>query len=212
MSTTLAKNLVTARELRGLDQKGLARLAGVSQTTISDLERGRNESSRKLPQIAKTLGFTVEELLSRAFLTNTNLSQKKSQIAIDTPPKFKTIAVKSLAQIINNEQGSGIKMIVPDDLPSNLVGFILDTDQMHGFDGRAIEKGSYLAINQEKEPETDDIVLAAIGDDSIIGHYRKVAGKPMLKPSNSRYQMFDITDAKIIGVVELWLNRNKPGK
>jgi len=51
------------RKARGLRQHELAKRAGLSQTTISDLERGRNVSSTELPQLARALGVAVEELV-----------------------------------------------------------------------------------------------------------------------------------------------------
>jgi transcriptional regulator with XRE-family HTH domain len=55
------------RELRlgqkpRLTQKALAKRARLSQTTISDLERGRNVSSTDLAAIAQALGVTAEYL------------------------------------------------------------------------------------------------------------------------------------------------------
>lgn len=43
-------------------QSELARRAGLSQTTISDLERGRNSGTTELPAIAKALGTTADAL------------------------------------------------------------------------------------------------------------------------------------------------------
>lgn len=51
------------RELK-LSQQDLAKKASVSQATVSDLERGRSNSSRELPSIAPALLLTVDELLS----------------------------------------------------------------------------------------------------------------------------------------------------
>lgn len=51
------------RALLGISQVALAKTAGCSQTTISDIERGRNECSKELPDIARALNVTVEYLL-----------------------------------------------------------------------------------------------------------------------------------------------------
>lgn len=49
---TVAERLLWARKEARLTQEQLAKRVGLSQTTISDLERGRNEGSRDLVQIA----------------------------------------------------------------------------------------------------------------------------------------------------------------
>lgn len=60
--STLAERLRNARKQANLTQKELAKAADVSQTTISDLERGRNAGSSELPKIAAALRVSVEQL------------------------------------------------------------------------------------------------------------------------------------------------------
>jgi transcriptional regulator with XRE-family HTH domain len=49
------------KELK-LSQEKLAKLAGVSQTTIAQIERGRNEASTRILEIARALGVRAEWL------------------------------------------------------------------------------------------------------------------------------------------------------
>ncbi|OUS29717.1 hypothetical protein A9Q99_08565 [Gammaproteobacteria bacterium 45_16_T64] len=60
--STLNERLRTARKALGLTQKELADSAGVSQVTIQHLESGRNNSSKKLLQIAVALQVSVDWL------------------------------------------------------------------------------------------------------------------------------------------------------
>lgn len=53
---TLAERLVWAREQKGLTQDGLAKLSGVSQSTIGNLESGLRQTARKIVNIATVLG------------------------------------------------------------------------------------------------------------------------------------------------------------
>jgi len=57
-------NLRTARKIKGVSQSELAAMTGVDQTTISDLERGRNTnpSWNTVTRIARALNVTPEEL------------------------------------------------------------------------------------------------------------------------------------------------------
>ena len=57
-------NLRTARRLKDITQAQLAEMANVDQTTISDIERGRNRnpSWETVSRIAKALGVDPEEL------------------------------------------------------------------------------------------------------------------------------------------------------
>lgn len=203
--STLGQNIKKARLALGLNQKQLGKMAMLSQTTISDIERGRNASSTELPALARALGKTVEELTEGKAKNNTN---PVTEWAING----REIEVKSIAQIINNGHGSGIRMTIPSNLPPDLTGFVLNNDQMYGVDGDPIKPGSFLAIDQHQPPENDDIVVAYFESDpenTVIGHFRRVAGREKLKPSNSRYEMFDITDAKKVGVVRFWYHVKK---
>lgn len=59
---TLGERLKARREKLELDQEQLAKRAKVSQTTISDLERGRNKRSKFVGQLARALHCRVEWL------------------------------------------------------------------------------------------------------------------------------------------------------
>lgn len=52
---TMGERVRETREERGYTQKKLAELSGLSQTTISDIERGRNSQSRSAVKIAAAL-------------------------------------------------------------------------------------------------------------------------------------------------------------
>ncbi len=58
----IAKNLTRLRTGAGLSQAGLARLSGVSQQLISQIERGENLSTKHLPRLANALGVSVGEI------------------------------------------------------------------------------------------------------------------------------------------------------
>lgn len=58
----IAENLRRFREGAGLSQDQLADEARVSQQLISQIERGENLTTKKLPQIAHALGKPVFEL------------------------------------------------------------------------------------------------------------------------------------------------------
>jgi len=57
-------NLRTARRLKDITQAQLADLAGVDQTTISDIERGknRNPSWETVQRISRALGVEPQEI------------------------------------------------------------------------------------------------------------------------------------------------------
>lgn len=64
MKTTLAERLKEARLSRGLTQKGLADLVGISQAAIQKIEGGKAHQTTKILEIAKALGVSPEWLNS----------------------------------------------------------------------------------------------------------------------------------------------------
>jgi transcriptional regulator with XRE-family HTH domain len=58
----IAENLKRLRTAADLSQAGLAKKAGVAQQLISQIESGKNTTTKYLPQIARALGAGVEEI------------------------------------------------------------------------------------------------------------------------------------------------------
>ena len=63
--SSINKNLRKLREIKGLSQEKLARLADVANNTIIKIEAGKNKNPtlETLQKIAKALGVSIEELL-----------------------------------------------------------------------------------------------------------------------------------------------------
>lgn len=62
---TFNERVRLVRKELGLTQKELAKLSGISQATIGDIERGRNKGSKELVSIAKALGVNPNWLAKR---------------------------------------------------------------------------------------------------------------------------------------------------
>lgn len=59
---SIKDNLKRLRADKKISQVGLARLSGVSQQLISQLENGLNNSTKSLPDLARALGVSVSEI------------------------------------------------------------------------------------------------------------------------------------------------------
>ena len=62
--SNFAERVRAARKKAGLSQTQLAGKAGLSQTTISDIERGRNEGSRDVVALARALKVEADWLVN----------------------------------------------------------------------------------------------------------------------------------------------------
>lgn len=104
---TIGERLREARKARKLSQEALARLAQISQTTISDLERGRNTSSTELPALAAVLGVSALWLA-----TGKGSRQSAAPIAPVSPQRHINAAlfVAAWQAVSAYRQQSGVKL------------------------------------------------------------------------------------------------------
>lgn len=58
----LSANLKRIRESKRLSQAKLAKESGVSQQLISQIESGKNTTTKELPKLANVLGVSVSDL------------------------------------------------------------------------------------------------------------------------------------------------------
>ncbi|KQB39529.1 helix-turn-helix transcriptional regulator [Flavobacterium aquidurense] len=58
----IGRNISRIRELRGMKQEALADAIGVTQQTVSSLEGSEEVETKRLAEIAKILGVTVEAI------------------------------------------------------------------------------------------------------------------------------------------------------
>jgi len=58
----IGRNISRIRELRGMKQEILAEAIGISQQTISSIEGSEEVDTKRLVEIAKVLGVTVEAI------------------------------------------------------------------------------------------------------------------------------------------------------
>lgn len=58
----IGRNISRIRELRGMKQEALAEAIGISQQTVSGIEGSEEVDTKRLVEIAKVLGVTVEAI------------------------------------------------------------------------------------------------------------------------------------------------------
>lgn len=58
----IGRNISRIRELRGMKQEALAEAIGLSQQSVSSIEGSEEVENKKLSEIAKVLGVTVEAI------------------------------------------------------------------------------------------------------------------------------------------------------
>ncbi|MBO7274588.1 MAG: helix-turn-helix transcriptional regulator [Clostridia bacterium] len=125
MNTTLGKRIAALRREKGLKQDELAEKLGVSAQAVSKWENDQTcPDISLLPLLAKTLGVTVDKLLS---------GKQESAPAVQIVPANERKDIKDMMlRIVVNSHGNNVRINIP--LPLLKVGIAagLNMEQVAG--------------------------------------------------------------------------------
>ena len=179
----LSENIRNMRIEKGLTQKELGRLIGMSPQMISSFESGYRE-----PRIG-----TVEDL-SRVF------GVKKTELLGDsyTGPSFRTIPATRLVPVLGNiscgtpilaEQNIERMMAVPDQIACN---YILECHGDSMVDA-GIADGDLVYVRQQPDVEDGEIAVVVIGNEATLKRVYHHDTFLQLVACNSKYPPLIIT-------------------
>lgn len=128
---TFADRVRAARKAAGLTQKQLAAKSGLSQTTISDIERGRNETSADVVALARALKVLAEWLADGKGPRNLEEARNplgtypKALEANEPPPENNLVQlnVEARARVLAEQAGevAALWMTLPADRREELL-------------------------------------------------------------------------------------------
>lgn len=195
----IGQRIKERRKALKMSQVSLAKAAGCSQTTISDLERGRNEDSKELKDIAKALGVTVEYLAD---------ASPPSFFAIDNRTAVRIPIISSIAA---GQMCESPDLYHPGDadewvqtfakVSSRSYALRVHGDSMtnpHGLP--SIPEGSIVVVDPEVAESPGDIVVVKIKgeDEATLKKLVKDGSQYYLKPLNPIYPLMPLTEKYII--------------
>lgn len=202
---SMGDRLRSRRKELGFSQKDIANRTGLSQTTISDIERGRNQGSSEAPTIAHVLG--VEAL----WLSDGKLPMLRLSTNVSEGPNIKGVvpliswvqagnwmeAVDSLQP----GQGEQIETTVP--IRRHTFALKVHGDSMTSDSGVSFPAGAIIIVEPEMQYESGDFVIVRNGDDeATFKQIIRDGADWILKPLNSRYPIKPMPpDAVVCGVV-----------
>lgn len=138
----LAENLRRAREKRKMSQIGLAKAAGVYQNTIRAIEIGLTKETKKIDQIARALGTTVEELLQ---------DDRNPNSGADVLDEGRLIDIREIA----NDNVANVLRAAIHNKRAEI--WQLSTDLL---DGAGYLRGDYVVVDLKADPQPGNIVHA----------------------------------------------------
>lgn len=197
LTTSISYRVKLARELKKMSQIQLSKAVGISQGTLSDLERGKNRSSLELTKIADVLGVSPIWL---------------SEGRGDMYNKAKALKLVDTERLVSNK----ITLLKPSEVAGYLLNsedFENSIDSFISAEGFALEvaddkmqpefnPGDIIIVDTELQHQTGDYVI--ILDKQSIKFVQIVEDGAdwLLKPINERYPITTLqTNQRLIGVV-----------
>lgn len=228
MKTTLAERLKQARTQRGLTQKALADLIGVSQAAIQKIETGKAIQTTKIIDLAQALMVKPEWLSSgegamRSGKSESNIGPESTWAGVDawdknTPLPADEVEVPFLKDIefacgdgrVHNEDHNGLKLrfskatlrrVGANSDGAGVLCFPASGDSMEP----VIPDGATVAVDTSNKRIVDGELYAINQGDlkRIKQLYRKPGGKILIRSLNRDYadEEADEADVEIIGFV-----------
>ena len=201
MKTTLSERLKEARLARGLTQKALGDLVGVSQAAIQKIETGKANQTTKIVEIANALGVRAE-WLSPGVGNMSDSTVQPIQSTVSHSKYFKIdvldIEVSAGPGVINREFVEVLRS----------VEYSFD-DARHMFDGRkaeniriinvrgdsmsgTIEPGDLLFVDITVKSFDGDGIYAFLYDDTAhVKRLQMMKDKLLVIPDNKSYSPWD---------------------
>lgn len=218
---TIGDRLRYARELRGLRQERLAEMINVSQTTITNLEVGKNKTSKKLLDMAKVLEIDPNWLATGQGEKPTAYSPKHkaktSNAVMEISANYKPIKEEVHIYHLSASASMGHGLCANQD-HDQIIGLITASKQWANkhLQNATSPKNVYIITGQGDSMEptfkdgaplfvdtgiseinTDGIYVFEYDQELYIKRLSRQMGEIMVLSDNPKYQAFTMTKEKL---------------
>lgn len=188
----LRDRIKTARKQAGLTQKQLADRLHIKQTTISDLETGKQKSSTFIASLADVLGVRAR------WLEDGNGPMQISR-SVDKVPLLDWTQVIDYLKKPESIRTEDIKEWVTPGTTAGSSTFAL---RVQGDTMRPLfPPGMILIVDPDTHPNPDNYVIASDADTITFKQLIQDGPDFYLRPESDRYPVKPLGDAEILGVV-----------
>jgi transcriptional regulator with XRE-family HTH domain len=209
----LGKRIQLARERKDLKQRELANLVGITQQSLSDIERGRSKNTRQLETFARVLGVSQAWLLGE---DEKSSSLTKNSVIADRqfiPILEENDMLPWVEQGILPDNVRSIKMTeLPKDPSINKKTYLKDITNdsfvNEYFKFKLPNKTLLAIIDLPSSLDANDIVIAELPDKKIkIRQYIKDGNEYFLKAFDNPAEKTAVKDTKILGVISGYMHK-----
>lgn len=182
----VGKRIHQLRKMRGMTQAELGQLMSLTQNTISNLEKGlRKVSTEELPRFAKSLGVTVNQLVSE-----------------EAPNCVPLLSLEACCGPFREAWDDVIEWIPvpPSEFRETRYFLQAKGDSM----APTVCDGELILVDRALGPVNGNIVVAVSRSECTIKRFYQYGRRIELKPDNQKYPTLVITpeiDLEVRGVV-----------
>ncbi|SDT01754.1 phage repressor protein. Serine peptidase. MEROPS family S24 [Pseudomonas asplenii] len=204
--------LKAARRHANLNQTELAQKAGITQTSISDLERGKSKATSHLVKIAEVCGVDAMWLSDGAGSMLASPREEANVTMAAQPaksfryPVVSWVAAGSWAEAVEPYPAGISDTYEYSEYDSKGPAFWLKvkSDSMTAPAGQSITEGTLILVDTEAEALSGKLVVAKLPDSNEATFKKLVSdgGQWFLKPLNPGYPIQPFNEnCRIVGVV-----------
>ncbi|UQS92496.1 helix-turn-helix domain-containing protein [Pseudomonas chlororaphis subsp. piscium] len=207
--------LKAARRHAKLNQAELAAKAGITQTSISDLERGKSKATAHVVKIADACGVSAkwlsDEIGPMTSTAGSGPAESNVSIAVQPSRSFRYPVISWVAAGAWSEAVEPYPAGISDtyefsEYDSKGPAFWLKVkgDSMTAPAGQSITEGTLILVDTEVEVAPGKLVVAKLPDSNEATFKKLVSdgGRLFLKPLNPGYPIEPVDEnCRIVGVV-----------
>lgn len=208
--------LKTARRHAKLNQGELAAKAGITQTSISDLERGKSKATAHVVKIADACGVSAKWLsdeIGPMLAPGSSAGSAESNISVAAQPTksfrypvISWVAAGAWAEAVEPYPAGFSDSYEFSEYDSKGTAFWLKVkgDSMTAPAGQSITEGTLILVDTEAEVAPGKLVVAKLPDSNEATFKKLVSdgGRLFLKPLNPSYPIEAVDEnCRIVGVV-----------
>ena len=203
-----------ARKHARLTQLQLAEKAGLDQTSISNLERGKSQGSNFTAQIAEACKVSAIWLAEgKGEMESAGHHPEPSNVSmIEQPnmmfryPVISWVAAGAWSEAVEPFPPGYSDRYEMSEYDSKGPAFWLEVkgDSMTSINGQSVPEGTFILVDTEADVQSGKLVIAKLADSNEATFKKLVedGGRRFLKPLNPAYPIEMCADGcKIVGVV-----------